>query len=57
MVAAAPGGAGSGHLRRAARGSGVMNQGIVADNTVFHERGRESRVVLPVVPVEASKGG
>ena len=23
---------------------------VVADNTVFHERGRESRVVLPVVP-------
>jgi len=26
----------------------------VADNTVFHERGRESRVVLPIIPVEAS---
>ncbi|HMI30287.1 MAG TPA: CocE/NonD family hydrolase [Candidatus Limnocylindrales bacterium] len=23
---------------------------VVADNTVFHERGRESRVVLPIVP-------
>src|SRR4029077_12851927 len=23
---------------------------VVADNTVFHERGRESRVVVPVVP-------
>ena len=23
---------------------------VVADNTVFHERGRESRVVLPVIP-------
>jgi hypothetical protein len=27
---------------------------VVADNTVFHEPGRESRVVLPVVPVEAT---
>jgi putative CocE/NonD family hydrolase len=27
---------------------------VVADNTVFHERGRESRVVLPIIPVEAS---
>jgi putative CocE/NonD family hydrolase len=26
---------------------------VVADNTVFYERGRESRVVLPVVPTEA----
>jgi predicted acyl esterase len=25
---------------------------VVADNTVFHERGRESRVVVPIVPVE-----
>jgi hypothetical protein len=25
---------------------------VVADNTVFHERGRESRVVLPIIPVE-----
>jgi uncharacterized protein len=24
---------------------------VVADNTVFHERGRESRVVVPVVPI------
>ena len=23
---------------------------VVADNTVFHERGRESRVVLPIIP-------
>jgi putative CocE/NonD family hydrolase len=23
---------------------------VVADNTVFHERGRESRVVVPVIP-------
>ena len=23
---------------------------VVADNTVFHERGRASRVVMPVVP-------
>ena len=27
---------------------------VVADNTVFHERGRESRVVLPIIPVKAS---
>jgi hypothetical protein len=26
---------------------------VVADNTVFHERGRESRVVVPVVPISA----
>jgi predicted acyl esterase len=25
---------------------------VVADNTVFHERGRESRVVLPIIPIE-----
>jgi len=24
---------------------------VVADNTVFHERGRESRVVVPIVPI------
>ena len=24
---------------------------VVADNTVFHERGRDSRVVLPIVPL------
>jgi putative CocE/NonD family hydrolase len=30
---------------------------VVADNTVFHERGRESRVVLPIVPPRASEGG
>ena len=29
---------------------------VVADNTVSHERGRESRVVLPIVPVENSEG-
>jgi predicted acyl esterase len=23
---------------------------VVADNTVFHERGRESRVVVPLIP-------
>jgi hypothetical protein len=23
---------------------------VVADNTVFHERGRESRVVVPIIP-------
>ena len=27
---------------------------VVADNTVFHERGRESRVVVPVVPQRSS---
>ncbi|HTG09285.1 MAG TPA: CocE/NonD family hydrolase C-terminal non-catalytic domain-containing protein [Candidatus Eisenbacteria bacterium] len=27
---------------------------VVPDSTVFHERGRESRVVLPVIPVEAT---
>jgi len=27
---------------------------VVADNTVFHERGRESRVALPIIPIEAS---
>jgi predicted acyl esterase len=30
---------------------------VVADNTVFHERRRESRVVLPVIPVGSSTGG
>jgi hypothetical protein len=31
---------------------------VVADNTVFHERGRESRAVLPVIPLfEAPKNG
>jgi predicted acyl esterase len=29
---------------------------VVADNTVFHERGRESRVVLSVIPVEPAVG-
>ena len=28
---------------------------VVADNTVFHERGRESRVVLPVIPIETPR--
>jgi predicted acyl esterase len=28
---------------------------VVADNTVFHERGRESRVVLPIIPAEPSR--
>jgi predicted acyl esterase len=28
---------------------------IVADNTVFHERGRESRVILPVIPLDPSR--
>ena len=28
---------------------------VVADNTVFHERGRESRVVVPVVPIETPR--
>jgi putative CocE/NonD family hydrolase len=27
---------------------------VVADNTVFHERGRESRIVLPVTPLDPS---
>jgi predicted acyl esterase len=27
---------------------------VVADNTVFHERDRASRVVLPIVPVSRS---
>jgi putative CocE/NonD family hydrolase len=27
---------------------------VVADNTVFHERGRESRVVLPIIPPEVT---
>jgi predicted acyl esterase len=27
---------------------------VVADNTVFHERGRASRVVLPIIPLEPS---
>jgi uncharacterized protein len=26
---------------------------VGADNTVFHERGRESRVVLPIIAVAA----
>jgi len=30
---------------------------VVADNTVFHERGRESRVVVPVVPIETGDSG
>jgi len=29
---------------------------VVADNTVFHERGRESRVVLPIVPIDLAGG-
>jgi putative CocE/NonD family hydrolase len=28
---------------------------VVADNTVFHERGRASRIVLPVIPLEPSR--
>ena len=27
----------------------------VADNTVFHERGRASRIVLPIIPLEPSR--
>jgi len=27
---------------------------VVADNTVFHERGRESKIVLPIIPLESS---
>jgi predicted acyl esterase len=30
---------------------------VVADNTVFHERGRESRVVLPIIPDAPATGG
>jgi putative CocE/NonD family hydrolase len=30
---------------------------VMADNTVFHERRRASRVVLPVLPAELSKRG
>jgi hypothetical protein len=30
---------------------------VVADNTVFHERGRESRVVLPIIPIETIEIG
>jgi predicted acyl esterase len=29
------------------------NVSSLADNTLFHERGRESRVVLPVIPIES----
>jgi putative CocE/NonD family hydrolase len=28
---------------------------VVADNTVFHERGRASKVVLPVIPAAAAR--
>jgi hypothetical protein len=28
---------------------------VVADNTVFHERGRASRIVLPIIPIEPSR--
>jgi predicted acyl esterase len=28
---------------------------VVADNTVFHERGRESRIVLPLIPIDPSR--
>jgi hypothetical protein len=27
---------------------------VVADNTVFHERGRQSKIVLPIIPLESS---
>jgi predicted acyl esterase len=37
--------------------TGWERRRVVADNTVFHERRRESRVVLPVVPIECSNGG
>jgi len=30
---------------------------VVADNTVFHQRGRESRVVLPIIPIAPATGG
>jgi hypothetical protein len=32
---------------------GAGRRRVAANNTVFHERGRESRVVLPIVPVAA----
>jgi hypothetical protein len=25
---------------------------VVADNTVFHERGRASKIVLPIIPID-----
>jgi hypothetical protein len=28
---------------------------VVADNTVFHERGRESRIVLPLIPIDPAR--
>jgi putative CocE/NonD family hydrolase len=28
---------------------------VVADNTVFHERGRESKIVLPLIPIDPSR--
>jgi putative CocE/NonD family hydrolase len=28
---------------------------VVADNTVLHERGRESRLILPLIPLESSR--
>jgi hypothetical protein len=27
---------------------------VVADNTVFHERGRESKILVPIIPLEPS---
>ena len=29
---------------------GLDRRRVVADNTVYHERGRASRVVLPIIP-------
>ena len=28
---------------------------VVADNTVFHERGRESKIVLPLIPLDPTR--
>jgi putative CocE/NonD family hydrolase len=28
---------------------------VVADNTVFHEGGRASRVILPMIPLDSSR--
>jgi predicted acyl esterase len=34
---------------------GQERRRVLADNTVCHERGQESRVVLPIIPTESSK--
>ena len=38
-------------IRTRGRRSGGSGGGVVADNTVF-QRGQESRVVLPMIPIE-----